>query len=167
MHRVSLIRMQHEMTIEPATGAVSISGIPCALSAGLSREVVAAGLAALVRSERDLRNGYAWLEFAGLSFGGKPAWASVCFHRGRLSELHWSVSLRDDVSDTAWPTREECDREVAFLRAALLPMLGRSFSSGGETFPWGVMWANFDERGGFAGAGLRYTADTSSVRGNS
>lgn len=167
MPRFSLVRMQHAMTIDPTAGAVSISGITLVLGAGLAREAVAAELAALYRSDQDHRNGYAWLHFAGLSFGGKPAWLSVCFHQGRLSELHWSVSLRDDVSDTSWPTREESDREVAFLRAALHPMVGRAFSSGGETFPWGVMWASFDERGGFAGAGLRYTAAASSVRGSS
>lgn len=167
MEGIRLIRMHHEMTIDPATGAVSLYGISLVLKAGLARDVVAAELAAFFRSERDLRNGYVWLELERLSFGGKPAWVSVCFHQGRLSELHWSVSLRDDVSDTSWPTREESDREVAFLRAVLHPMVGRSFASGGETFPWGVMWANFDERGGFAGAGLRYAAGASSLRGSS
>lgn len=152
--------MQYEMAINPATGAVSISGVSLVLGAGLDREAVAAELATFFRSERDLRNGYTWLEFAGWSFGGKPAWASLCFHQDRLSELHWSVSLRDEVSGTSWPAQEECDREVAFLRVALRAMLGRSFSSGGETFPWGVMWADFDQRGGFAGAGLRYAVTT-------
>lgn len=80
----------------------------------------------------------------------------MCFFHHRLCELHWGVSLREDPSDTSWPTREESEREVTFLREILNPMLSRPFSSGDERFPWGVVWASFDPKGGFASAGLRY-----------
>ena len=148
--------MPHEITIDPATGTVSIAGISLTLQAGLPYEQVEATFSSFKQSERDHRNGYRWLDLHRLSFGGKPAGLGLCFFHSHLCELHWDVSLREDTSDTSWPTQEESDQTVVFLHETLRPMLSRPFSSGDERFPWGVVWALYDAKGGFASAGLRY-----------
>lgn len=148
--------MPHEITIDPTTGAVSIGEISLTLQEGISYVTAKAELSPLQRGEQDHRNGYCWLHLHRLSFGGKPAGLGLCFFNSRLCQLHWGVTLREDASDNSWPTQEESDREVVFLRETLRPMLSRSFSSGEERFDWGSVWAAYDMKGGFASAGLRY-----------
>jgi hypothetical protein len=153
---MNLHNMSHEITIDPATGAVSIGEISLTLCEGLAYEAAKSELSSFRRGEQDHRNGYRWLHLHGLSFGGKPAGLGLCFFHNHLCELNWGVSLREDTSDTSWPTQEEYDREIAFHREMLRPMLSRPFSAGNERFPWGIVWAVFDAKGGDASAGLRY-----------
>ena len=148
--------MNPEIVIDPETGAVSFAGLPVVLHAGVPRETVAKALSSFFRSNQDHENGYEWLDFSGLSFGGRPAAISVCFRTSCLSEIAWGVSLGDGLDEPSFPTREECDAEIAFVRARLCVVFARSFSSGCEQFPWGEIWSCFDERSGCASSGLRY-----------
>jgi len=149
--------MPHEFTIDPHTGTIYITGFSLVLRAGVARPDVFAALSALPWSRADHRNGYEWLIFEGLSFGGGPAVLSMCFHQGLLREIRWDVDLRPASADpSSWPSREECDQEIVFVRGILCDLLSRPFTSGQERFPWGEVWSLFDERGGFACAGLRY-----------
>jgi hypothetical protein len=124
------------------------------LSAGQSRRDVERLLAAQVKGGRDFGNGYAWLDLEGLSFGGQPAWLSLCFHHGRLSEASWSVALPG--APEGWPTREAIDEEVEFVRAVLAQEIGFAPSGDSMTFPWGEVWSLFDPKGDLAANGLRY-----------
>jgi hypothetical protein len=147
----------HEIEINAQTGAVRIGGLDIALEAGLPRDAAAAALASYLHANRDHGNGYEWLNFRGLLFGGKRAAMSVCFKAGHLQELNWNVELRSDPSDTSWPTPAENEQETAFMRKTLSAALKRSFSSGEERFAWGVAWSLYDKRGDTTSSGIRYT----------
>lgn len=128
--------MEHEILINPATGGITLRDSHITLSAGVSRRAVATDLSLFLCANQDHGNGYEWLHFQGLSFGGKTAHLSVCFFNGRLREMSWSVNLRENPSDKSWPSQEESDEEVAFVRTVLRDTLSRPFSSGEERFPW-------------------------------
>jgi hypothetical protein len=124
------------------------------LGAGQSRRAVERLMAPQVKGRRDFGNGYAWLDLEGLSFGGQPAWLSLCFHRGRLSAANWSVGLPG--APEGWPTREAIDEEIAFVRSVLAQKIGFASRDGSMTFPWGEVWSLFDPKGDLAASGLRY-----------
>jgi hypothetical protein len=144
------------LAIVPNDGSLRIEGCPVVICRNLSREEAAAGLSQFYRSQTDHGNGYEWLVFGGVSFGGRPCGFSLCFHRGRLTQVHWGVSLPNAPQAGGWPTREAIDAEIAFVRGILQQSLGRSFVSGEERFPWGIVWATFDSKGFQASAGVRY-----------
>ncbi len=147
---------EHEITIDPATGFVTVVGTAATIRPGEGREAVAAALAPFLRTTQDHRNGHEWLRFRGLAFGGRPAALSVCFHHGKARELAWSVDLRDDPGEASWPSPGEIEAEVAFVLAVLRERLARPFRNGEERFAWGVAWSMYDRRGDTAGSGLRY-----------
>ena len=146
--------MEHELTIEPATGALDLSGL-ARLAPWSGRAEGEAALAALASGERDFGNGYAWLYADGLSFGGKACSLGLCFFEGRLTMASWGVILSDTPAGH-WPTREEIEAEVAFVRAELGRQLGRSFAGGEERFAWGAAYSLYDPRSDSASSGLRY-----------
>jgi hypothetical protein len=111
--------MTQEITINPLTGAVSVGGSVPTLQDRVPKEVVLAALSEFLHSNRDHGNGYEWLYFRGLAFGGKPAALSACFHQGFLREIQWNVILRNETSAHAWPTQAECDQELEFVRGVL------------------------------------------------
>ena len=105
--------------------------------------------------------GYSWLYLQGLSFGGKPCWLDLCFLRfffgSRLDAASFSVHLGAMPIEPHWPSREEMDAELAFMRVELRRQLGedRSFE-GDEKFPWGGAWCSYDPRSDTASGGVRY-----------
>ena len=58
----------------------------------------------------------------------------------------------DDVFDSGWPTRNEIDAEVAFVRRTLADDMGIRIGP----FPWGEVWSSFDAKSFMAASGLRY-----------
>jgi hypothetical protein len=70
--------------------------------------------------------------------------------------MHFAVSLPNAMLENGWPTRATIDQEISFVRKELGKQLGRTFESGQERFPWGVIWSQFDPKGVLASAGLRY-----------
>lgn len=147
--------MIQEIVIDAATGALRI-GTLATLGAGAAMAEAAAALAPFALGERDFGNGYTWLAFRGLSFGGRPCALSLCFLHSRFAEASWGVEMADGAADGSWPTREECDLEIAFVRAILREQTGRAFAKGSERFAWGELWSSYDPKGGGAGHGLRY-----------
>ncbi len=143
--------MSSEILIDPDTGYVRVEATT--LRAGSTKDDVARELAPYLNGSRDHRNGYEWLYFRQLTFGGEPAALSACFHLGALSELHWNLD-----TGGAWPTQEESDNELQFMRKTLARLFSRSFVTGQERFRWGQVWSVYDAKGGFASSGLRYAA---------
>jgi hypothetical protein len=148
--------LQHGISIDPRTGTMSFAGLSAQIQAGALRDNVATELAFFLYSNRDHGNGYEWLYFRGLAFGGKPATVSVCFLKGEARKIHWDVWTRSSPGDASWPSRRETDGEIAFVRDALSKMLSRPFSAGTEVFSWGEAWCVYDERDDCASSGLRY-----------
>ena len=124
------------------------------LTGGQRRREIERALGAHVMGGRDFGNGYAWLDLEGLAFGGHPAWLSLCFLHGRLSEASWSVALPE--APDGWPTREAIDAEIAFVRTVLANEIGFASPDGSMTFPWGEVWSQFDPKGDLAANGIRY-----------
>lgn len=146
---------QPAIELSPTTGAITIEGVEMVLAAGLRLDSARSALANFYRRSIDHNNGYEWLSFGGLSFAGRPCNISACFKETKLTEVHLGVSL-SDIQEAGWPSRQDIEREVAFVRAALSKSLHRSFSSGSEKFNWGQVWSVFDPKGFIASAGVRY-----------
>ena len=146
--------MHDALDIDPESGCLRIAGL-APIGAGAAMSDVANALAQRAACARDHGNGYAWLYFKDLSFGGRPCHLGLCFLDGRLVEASWSVTLPDSAPGE-WPTREEIDEEIAFVRAVLGELLGRPVSNGHWRFGWGEIWSEFDPKGFSAAHGLRY-----------
>lgn len=140
--------------MDRASGALRIGGLTTALAAGQSKAEIAELLAPFARGGRDHRNGYAWLNFQGLAFGGHPCALALCFFQDHLVEASWNVSLPDAPLENGWSNRVAIDQEVRFVRQALTAQLGRP--PGVAAFSWGEVWSLFDPKGFCAANGLRY-----------
>ncbi|HYD12360.1 MAG TPA: hypothetical protein VEC11_05905 [Allosphingosinicella sp.] len=147
--------MAHALTIDPATGALDLAGLT-RLVPGSGRAEAEAALAAFASGGRDFGNGYAWLYFDGFEFGGESCSLGLCYFEGRLTMAMWGVLL-PGASTGDWPSPEECEAEVAFVRAELRRQLDRSFAGGEERFPWGAAYSLYDPKGGSASSGVRYS----------
>lgn len=140
------------LTIDRATGALRVGDVTLAAGADMAE---AKALEPFWAGARDHGNGYAWLYFDGLGFGGRPCGLGLCFRDGRLDQASWGLAAAD-AGDDAWPDREAIERETEFVRAVLRDQLGRPFSTGEERFAWGEVWSLFDAKGFSASSGLRY-----------
>jgi hypothetical protein len=148
-------RVPDALDIDPDSGCLRIAGL-APIRAGADMSDVANALTHHAAGERDHGNGYAWLYFRDLSFGGRPCHLALCFLHGRLAEAGWSVALPDAAPSGEWPTREAIDEEIAFVRAVLGETLGRPVADGHWRFQWGEIWSAFDPKGFLAANGLRY-----------
>lgn len=145
--------MSLALTIDPATGALALEGLARLMPWSGTAEAVA--LAPLASGGRDFGNGYAWLYHDGLSFGGESCSLGLCFFEERLAMATWGVKLPGASRDD-WPTPEECEAEVAFVRGELGRQLGRGFAGGEENFGWGWAYSMYDPKSGGATSGVRY-----------
>jgi hypothetical protein len=143
-----------DLTIDPASGALQLGGLDVTVEAGAARDRVERRLADLIRGRRDHGNGYHWLYLGGLSFGGWRCDVGLCFFEDRLAEASWSATPPERPTDAGWPSPEEIDRELAFVREELKRQLGRDASE--ASLAWGEVWSVFDPKGGMAANGLRY-----------
>jgi hypothetical protein len=143
------------VALSAATGAITVEGVDMALSSGVRLDAVQSALANFYCRSVDHNNGYKWLSFGGLSFAGRPCSISACFKHERLTEVHWGVSA-SDAKEANWPSREDIEEEVTFVRSVLSKSLARSFSSGSESFSWGRVWSVFDPKGFIASTGVQY-----------
>ena len=146
--------MTHELSIDPASGALRVAGLAAPVVAGQAKAEIAQLLAPFAKGDRDHRNGYAWLSFTGLAFGGYPCDLALCFFEDRLVELSWNVTLPDAPEENGWPSRQAIDDELWFVRQVLEAQLGRSLDK--TAFDWGRVWSAFDPKGLIAANGLRY-----------
>lgn len=105
---------------------------------------------------RDLGNGYVWLFLGALSFGGRPAGLSLCFHEEALEMVTFGVSLPDDQMLDGWPSEESSLRQVRFMKKELECQLGVPLEEGIARFAWGCAWSRFDPKGFMASAGVSY-----------
>jgi hypothetical protein len=150
--------MAPELSIDPATGALELAGV-IRLAPWSGKRAARVALAPFIRAEQDMGTGYSWLYAAGFSFGGTRCWLDLCFLRGlfgsRLESAHFSVHLGELPAAPQWPSREEMDAEIVFMRTELQRQLGRSFDKD-EEFPWGGAWCSYDPRSDTARSGVRY-----------
>jgi hypothetical protein len=149
-------RMAPALSISPRTGALAISDPAVLLTPGLSKAEAQRLLRPYASDGLDHRNGYEWLNFQGLTFGGRPCFLSLCFFQGRLREASWSAGLPEAETEGGWPSRAEIDEEVSFVRGELARQLGRAIPANGARFRWGEVWSLFDLKGSQAANGLRY-----------
>jgi hypothetical protein len=150
--------MQPSLLFNSNDGSIHISSVTCPISRDMPRDLAASELADFFRSKIDHRNGYEWLAFHQLTFNSEPCGLALGFHLGKLQQVHFGVSLPDAPLKDGWPTREAIDAEISFIRQALSRSFSRSFSSGKEQFPWGIVWSDFDAKGFQATSGIRYAA---------
>jgi hypothetical protein len=148
-------RMTVPISIDPADGALAI-GDGVMLTAFQRQQRVAPLVAPWQLGERDFGNGYAWLDLNGFTFGGLPANLSLCFAFGRLEQASWGVRLPGQESGGGWPSAEEIDEEIAFVRAELARQLGVASIGEQLGFDWGTVWSLYDRKGGLPAHGLRY-----------
>ena len=140
-------------SIDPRDGAIVIGDVR--LAAGESRRAAERKLGDWLVNVLDHRNGYVWLNLDGLSFGGHPAGIGLCFHNGRLAEASWGVILPSAAADS-WPTPEEIEEEIAFVRSVLVREIGFPAKGDAMTLPWGDVWTVYDRKADIAANGLRY-----------
>lgn len=153
------MHMPPDLLINAEDGSVSLSEASLILTKGITRANAAAALSKFYRSNLDHGNGYEWLMFHKVNFGGQPCGFALCFHQGLLTEIRIGVSLPNAVTEGGWPTKDAIDKEIAFAKAELGRQLSRPFNSDYESFPWGEVWSQFDPKGFQASAGLRYAAN--------
>lgn len=144
------------LSIAPDDGVIRIQGLDQVIRPGLAKAVAMAAFAALYRAHIDYRNGYEWLAFHRVGFGGRPCGFSLCFHLGLLEQLHFGVSILGMKSPQGWPDRDASEREIVLVRGELRRQLQRDFRSGHEQFSWGAVWSVFDEKSYQASSGLHY-----------
>jgi hypothetical protein len=144
------------LVIDPTDGSVHIDGLELVIDAGLTQATALVGLSRFYVSTLDMKTGYEWLKFRGVKFGGERARFAPCFYVGKLTEIGLGASSPNEKMTGRWPSREEMDENVAFLRQELRRQLHRPFWTGEERFEWGGVWANIDVKGGLPSAGLRY-----------
>jgi hypothetical protein len=147
MNTATSTPLSRALIIDPINGSVCIHGCTLVIAADLPKATAAAGLSQFYHRNTDHKNGYEWLMFRGVTFGGQPAGFSLCFYLSKLTEVSFGASLPNAKSEGGWPTREAIDEEVAFVHEELRCQLMRPFQSGPERFPWGVAWAEFDAKG--------------------
>jgi len=143
------------ISIDPADGALGI-GDGISLTAFQRRQSVAPLVEAWQFGERDFGNGYSWLDLDGFTFGGLSANLSLCFAFGRLEQASWGVRLPGQESGGGWPSAEAIEEEIAFVRAELAEQLGVASIGDQMAFDWGVVWSQYDPKGGLPAHGLRY-----------
>ena len=144
------------LSINPDDGVIRILGFDQAIAPGMSKEAASAGFATLYRADTDHRNGYEWLSFQRVSFASHACGFSLCFHDGRLEQVHLGIASPGTGLQESWPSRDASEREVALIRSELRRQLHRDFTSGHERFAWGTAWSVFDEKGYQASAGVHY-----------
>jgi hypothetical protein len=143
--------MDAELWINRTSGDIRIGNLAL-LQPSQSKGSIEPLVADLLDGSRDYGNGFEWLFLSGLTFGGQPAWLSICFHDGLLREASWNVQLPDAPTEQCWPTREAIDDELSFVRETLV----REMNIHTGQMPWGEVWSTFDAKGFMAANGLRY-----------
>jgi hypothetical protein len=136
------------MVIDPTEGSIRFDGLLGRIAANSNATEVRKFFGAYFRTSQDHYNGYEWLYFDRLGFGGRPCSLGVCFFQGQATGISWSVSTPDFTLKTPWPSRSEVDLEIEFVRQVLAAQLARDFASGLETFPWGRVGCVYDDKSG-------------------
>ena len=162
LHTTRLIgrqKLNPALTINPKDGSIhiAIAGCNFVIESTFTSDTTAAPLAQLYRSEQVHKNGYVWRTYQGISIEGVSGGLALCFHSGRLTEVHIGASVPTTGTENGWPTRESIELEVNFLKNAFRRQLSRSFQTDLERFSWGSAWAKFEEKGFLASAGISYT----------
>ncbi len=132
--------------------------LPVVLVRGMRRQAVRDSLDKHFRSATKTHADHEWLNFGGISFGGKPCSLSAVFEHGLLQLLTFSVQLHADQAERGWPTPAEIQEEVEFVRTELTAQLGSVIAASPARFTWGSAWSFRDPKGGLASSGVRYEA---------
>ncbi|WP_185752733.1 hypothetical protein [Pseudomonas fluorescens] len=150
--------MNPSLTINPNDGSIhfAIAGCNFVIERAFTSDTTAAPLAQLYQSELDHKNGYVWRTYQGISVEGVSGGFALCFHFGRLTEVHIGVSVPSIGTENGWPTRESIEQEVSHLKNSFRRQLSRSFQTDLEKFSWGNVWAKFDAKGFSASTGISY-----------
>ena|SRR5271154_3657329 len=148
--------MVPELSISGINGSIQIAGCAIFLAKGISKDAVLVGMSAFCRSLSGIKSDDEWLKYSGVNFGGLPCEIFLQFGKQSLIEVSLSVTMPGATLEGGWPTREDIDQEISFMRGMLSNQLGRSFEVGIQEFPWGVAYSVFEERGFCVNSGLRY-----------
>jgi hypothetical protein len=121
------------------------------ISRGL-REVEVATLEQV--GTRDMGTGYVWYSLPNRNSESDNILMSLCFHNGTLDSI--SIALNDPDLGHSWG---DCSEEKERTRADRTEtwLAAQGYPAG--TYPWGEIWANYDPKGGFGSAGIRYNSE--------
>lgn len=148
-----------ELTIALENGAAQIDGFQQPLLAGLSIAIARSELDPVLHRHRDHGNGFEWLDFHRLAFGGWPCRLSACFQEGYLVDMIWWIS-RTWPYDDPWPSERELSEQLETLRRTLQAQLLRPFQGASERFVWGDVRPHYQYQTGAAQVALRYQSGT-------
>lgn len=82
-------------------------------------------------------------------FEGMPASLSFCFYCDQLFSLELGVSLPGEKLINGWPTRESCEKEIAFIQKAFKKQFGNKPA-------YGKPFHFYDERSACSCCGISY-----------
>ena len=100
---------------------------------------------------RDMKTGYVWYDLPETCIAGKQIVVGLCFFQRALHSIVFAVS--DPIYGTTWDDWSESkERARAEATRTWLESVGYSVGK----YRWGVVYAEFDPRGGGGGAGVRF-----------
>jgi len=150
--------MDPAFTIDARTGEIHIEGTAFVIGAQTTRDDVLDALADRIEpGAKTNAAGFTRYRLRSLTFGGEAASLSLSCGPARLESVSFGVSLPDPDLEQGWPTKQETQREIAFVCRTLREMWKQSFN-GAATFPWGSVWASYDVFSHSSSMGLRYGA---------
>jgi len=119
----------------------------------ISRELKEFAMAEIGNIEkRDIGNGYVWYSLPKAEVLGKNVLFSLCFFKGNLSRVDFSLS-DPMLYGSSWDDwSEEKERLCASHTRQWLSDNGYYLG----LYSWGEIWANYDPKGGSGGGGVIY-----------
>jgi len=85
-------RPDDEFVIEPASGAI-LMGSTTRIEPYTPRDTVERLLSDRPTTQRDMRDGYAWVDIHDVTFSGRAAGLSLGFHTDVLTQARWGLDL--------------------------------------------------------------------------
>jgi hypothetical protein len=105
--------------------------------------------------KRDIGNGYCWFDFPISEIEGSKVAISLCFNERTLEMLILALA-NPDLYGGSWDDWSEA-KERLCAKDTESWLRSKGFHTG--TFPWGVIWAGYDSKGGSGSAAIRYNAE--------
>ena len=126
---------RNDLVVEASTGVVCVGSEVRFIPHGVLPPDIPTEVLTL-REVRDMRTGYFWHDFAGAVFADRRCWLSVCTLG--VTIVHIQIKFRrEGQKGPGWTDHSAVLGDIALGRAAFAAMLGKSFATGEERFPWG------------------------------
>ena len=102
---------------------------------------------------RAMGNGYKWLDIKNIQIDNQYFIMSLCFIKGKLSQLTMVINDKPFNLNSGWDTwSEKAEKEkLKKFENWLNKELDKE-----RKFNWGEVWANYDPRGDSSSIGIKY-----------